>query len=186
MASSLKGYIPALARLMQTTPAALYERQRALVRAGLLAAGEGRGPGSGVRTTAPAVALLILSVLSTDRLSESDARTGILAELSPANGKRCPHTGRRTFIDAFATLLVGTGQASAVNEITVSRTADLARLKYYDHDSDEQRISEFVGKNTDEPGISVSVSLSHNLLMQISGDVQAIVLESFNREEQRQ
>jgi hypothetical protein len=131
------------------------------------------------------VALLILSVLSTDRLNESEARSRALAALHPLpDRERCPHTGMKSFLNAFAALLVGTGKASAVIEITVSRTADRASFRYYDAGADHEiKTSQWMGSAAIEPGISVSASLSHNLLMQISADVQAIVLEGFNREE---
>src|ERR1700730_12936218 len=71
MTTSLKAYMPPLARLLGVTPAMLYERQRSLVRAGLLDAGSGWGPGSGVRTTARSVALLLISVRASDSLTVS-------------------------------------------------------------------------------------------------------------------
>ena len=63
---SLKGLIPRLAHELGMTPDALYERQRALVRAGLLKGVEGKGPGSGVRATPYATALLLIAVLAAD------------------------------------------------------------------------------------------------------------------------
>jgi hypothetical protein len=84
--------------------AALYERQRALVRAGLLHSSGGRGPGSGVRATADAIALLLISLLATDSLSETAKRTKALANLKSVTG-RCPLTSKRTFIDAVTAAL---------------------------------------------------------------------------------
>ena len=49
--ASLKSLIPELARALDMTSAALYERQRALVRASLLQQRPGHGPGSGVVAT---------------------------------------------------------------------------------------------------------------------------------------
>ena len=66
--ASLKGYIPGLARILGTTPDALYERQRALVRAGLLDQGAGRGPGRGVRAPEAAVAFRVIATLAPVRL----------------------------------------------------------------------------------------------------------------------
>jgi hypothetical protein len=182
MSSSLKGYTPALARHLGTSPAALYERQRVLVSAGLLHAAEGRGPGSGVRATAPAVALLLLSVLTTDRLTESEASVRALASAKPS-ASRCPFTRTTSFLDAFAAVLVTTGKAAGVTEIIVSRTAERAQIKYCHREKDgthTMQISEFFGSRSKEPGISVSAVLSHSLLQQIASDVHAIVLEGFN------
>src|SRR5665213_457167 len=83
MSSSLKGYTPGLGRLLGVSAAALYERQRALVRGGLLEIEGGRGPGSGVRVTARALALLIISVLATDSLAETASRTRKVAAARP-------------------------------------------------------------------------------------------------------
>lgn len=176
--TSLKGYIPALGRLLGLSPAALYERQRALVREGHLGAEAGRGPGSGVRATAPSVALVVLSVLATDRLSETDPRVRALTAARPSKGGRCSYTRRESFLSAFETILAATGMAAGVIDITVSRTADRALIRYYDN-HDQIRTSEFVGLNGLEPGISVTATLDHNLLQQIAQDVQAIILDSF-------
>jgi hypothetical protein len=185
MSASLKGYIPALARLLETTPAALYERQRALVRAGLLAAADGRGPGSGVRATHSAVALLILSILATDRLTESDARVRALASARPEGSERCPCTGQTDFLNALSYVLAASGKAAQVNEITVSRTADRSSIRFNnrEHDHALERVF-FSAGGSPEPGISVVATLNHNLLQQIASDVHAMALESFNDTEQ--
>jgi len=62
--TSLKGLIPKLAKAVGMTPAAIYERQRALVHAGLLHPRSGRGPGSGVPADAKSVAILLISLLA--------------------------------------------------------------------------------------------------------------------------
>jgi hypothetical protein len=177
MQSSLKGYTPALARLLGTTPAALYERQRALVRAGLLDVGDGRGPGSGVRSTPASVAMLLIGVLAADGLAGAESRAATIAGAKPDGGECCPLTRRRTFAEALSYLLAATGAAACVNEITISRTADRATIKFDNHDG--AGISQFLGENSREPGIRVTATLTHSLLMSIVGDVQAIVGESF-------
>ena len=93
---SLKSLIPLLAQTLETTPAALYERQRALVRAGLIAAEPGRGPGSGVRATPHSVAMLLLSLLATGSLSETEKQTKALANLKSKDG--CPITGKKFLV----------------------------------------------------------------------------------------
>lgn len=104
---SLKSLIPSLAHELKFSEAALYERQRALVRAGLLHSSGGRGPGSGVRATTDAIALLLISLLATDSLSETADRTKALANLKSVTG-RCPLTGKKTFIDAVTAALQDT------------------------------------------------------------------------------
>ena len=72
---SLKSRLPSLAARLNMSPAALYERQRALVRAELLKVRPGRGPGSGVPLTAASLATLLISVVATTSLSEVEAQT---------------------------------------------------------------------------------------------------------------
>ena len=100
MSLSLKSLIPVLAYVLKIFPAALYERQRALVRAGLLQARPGRGPGSGVRATPESVALLLISLIATGSLSEVERKTKVVAALR-SRTKRCPLTGEKTFVNAL-------------------------------------------------------------------------------------
>src|SRR5258708_3677450 len=74
--NSLKQFIPLMSgAFVNLSESALYERQRALVRAGLLHPVAGRGPGSGVELSPESVAMLLLAVLGTDNLSEVEAAT---------------------------------------------------------------------------------------------------------------
>jgi hypothetical protein len=177
MNGSLKGYTPALGRLLGLNPMTLYERQRALVRHGLLDAEAGRGPGSGVRTTASSVARLLVSALATDRLSEAYSRTRVIADARPAEVDRCPYTGARSFWEGLTRLLSMSGVAAGVIEVTVSRTADRAAIKYW-HDV-EPKVSWFLGPAANESGFAVAATMSGQLLQQIAQDVQSISLETF-------
>lgn len=67
----LKTFIPALAAVLGVSELALYERQRSLVRDGLLTKTEGQGPGSGVRFTSEAVATLLIAILTTSSLKKT-------------------------------------------------------------------------------------------------------------------
>ena len=102
--TSLKSLIPALAGILDMKPAAIYERQRALVRAGLLESRPGRGPGSGVPATPHSVAMLIISIAATHSLSEVADQTKIVANLKSASGP-CPLTGKKTFGQALTAIL---------------------------------------------------------------------------------
>jgi hypothetical protein len=176
--TSLKAYMPPLARLLGTTPATLYERQRSLVRAGLLDAGSGWGPGSGVRTTAGSVALLLISVLASDSLTISESRTGDIANAAPLGIDRCPLTGTRSFWDALAVLLGTRGKSRRVNEIRVSRTATSASIFY--RDGSTIRTSEFAGPSAREPGLRVVATLARDPFRTVADDVRAMVGEKFN------
>jgi hypothetical protein len=100
---SLKSFIPSACPHLGVSPAALYERQRALVRLGVLHGKEGKGRGSGVRLSAGAVAALLASLLATDSLSEV-ADTILLLNLKPNEGT-CPITEATTFWGALTYLL---------------------------------------------------------------------------------
>jgi hypothetical protein len=125
MAGSLKAYAPLLAWRLGTTPAALYERQRALVHEGMLDQSTGRGPGSGVQVGPYPVALLLVAVLATDSLSETAEKVRIFAAAkgSTANGL-CPLTGEQTFVEAVARVLDrGEPHWRKIQGITVRRTS---------------------------------------------------------------
>ena len=70
-----------------------------------------------------------------------------------------------------------------MTEILVSRTADRASFKYWDR-AGGLKVSEFSGTHSDEPGIIVSATLSHNLLQDIANNVQALMLETFDLADQ--
>jgi hypothetical protein len=114
--SSLTSFLPELIPLFGMTEQAIYERQRALVRMKMLAAPKGRGRGSGVEATPETVARLIVALLATENLSDTDDRVQRLA-FAPFTGtdkrvrkparselQRCPWTGARTFVDALTFL----------------------------------------------------------------------------------
>jgi hypothetical protein len=88
MTTSLKAFIPELAKALEMNPTALYERQRSLIRGGLLEVKSGHGPGSGVRLNPESVAMLLISVLATNSLVDVEAKTREGAELRGRGGKR--------------------------------------------------------------------------------------------------
>jgi hypothetical protein len=74
-----------------------------VVREGVLKARPGRGPGSGVSADENSVAVLLISILSHDLLTEAPA-TKVYCELrSPKN--KCPVTGATTFREAISAIL---------------------------------------------------------------------------------
>jgi hypothetical protein len=175
MSSSLKGLIPALARRIGTSPAALYERQRALIRVGLLAAEAGRGPGSGVRATSPAVALLLIAVLATDNLSETDDRIRGLMDAAPVRGKRCPLTRMPTFLDAMAAILLSKNLSRRVINVTVSRNDGTARVGFTI--GGKEVASEFRSKGSErKAGLRVEASFDRDTIALIADDVISIAI----------
>lgn len=83
--ASLKAFLPEIAKAFGTTADALYSRQRALVRLGLLPVTKGKGPGSGVPLTPDTFGVMLISLLAAETLAETDERIARLCEATPAN-----------------------------------------------------------------------------------------------------
>lgn len=86
----------------------LYERQRELVRCGLLPVRSGRGPGSGVPLTAETLATFLIGLLATDSLIDVGDRTKELCNARPdAVGPKNSFTEKRTFHSDLMRALIG-------------------------------------------------------------------------------
>ena len=151
---SLKGLIATyLARELNMTPAALYERQRALVRAGLIKGEEGRGPGSGVRATPHSVAMLLIAVLAADSLSEIEESTKRFAGLKSGSGI-CPITGKKTFVSAVAAILASPQLSGAAHTITVNRGGPFGPAAHIDFIMPDDKLSSgFAGAKREQRGL---------------------------------
>jgi DNA-binding IscR family transcriptional regulator len=158
---SLKRLITDVSALTELSEAAVYERQRALVRAGLLKTERGRGPGSGVRGTPKSVALLLISLLATGNLSEAGLSTRIFAKLENKEGS-CPLTGKRTFEEAVTAILASKELAQRVIAINVSRETRETEITYRDPSKGGNITSSEFGLTGQpgEPGLSLRASLS--------------------------
>jgi hypothetical protein len=122
---SLKAFAPILASLLQTTPAAIYERQRALIRAGVLPTPIGRGRGNGLPATAETAALMLIAIMVTDNLSDTDGRVQKLADAKVdlrARKQGCRLTKALTFKAALTSILASEELSAAVSSIYVSRS----------------------------------------------------------------
>jgi hypothetical protein len=129
--TSLKALLPELAEIFDSTPDALYERQRQLIRLGLLRKlTRGRGPGSGVPLTADNLAPLIIALAATDNLSDTDDRVCKLCDASPLFKPTCPLTGAKTFKTAMAQILGSTKIADRVSAVFVNRNWLVATIQY--------------------------------------------------------
>ncbi len=122
---SLKAFAPLLALKLGTTPAAIYERQRALIRAHLLPAPIGRGRGNGLPARAETVAFMIIALMVTDNLSDTDDRVQKAADAAfvPLPGKktRCTFTGAQDFKSALIVILESKEVAREVTSIQLLR-----------------------------------------------------------------
>ena len=176
MIGSLKAYAPRLASLLGTTPAALYERQRALVRAGLLTQPQGRGPGSGVPVRPYEVALLFIAVLASDSLSDTSEKVRLVSTArSSADDNVCPLTGEQTFVEAVARVLDRSHDHwRKVDDITVHRTTGAGSISYKgDRDAG---ISYFnpARRAPQSRGLAVDASLRRELIIEIASDLKKI------------
>jgi hypothetical protein len=81
--ASLKSFLQGVAPILGVSLATLYERQRALVRLGVLPPSTGAGPGSGVPFTAENFAAILISLLASDSLSDVDQSMVTLFKAMP-------------------------------------------------------------------------------------------------------
>jgi DNA-binding Lrp family transcriptional regulator len=169
----LKAFIPQLSKALNISETALYERQRALVRAGLLEHTGGRGPGSGVRLSAEAVAMMLIAVLATDSLSETEAATRLLAKAKRGRGPAYKKFERslgdaQTFKDALVNALSSDEVASQTKMVRVYRQ-DCVGCFLTGH-GDEVAAEFFSSKKAAPTELHVIAELSvptmHNLLRQ--------------------
>jgi hypothetical protein len=180
MPSSLKAYAPLLASRLGTTPAALYERQRALVRDGILEHSEGRGPGSGVQLGPYPVALLLVAVLATDSLSETvdKVRTFATAKSIAADGL-CPLTRKPTFVEALALLLdYAHGHWRKMINVTVHRTRATAAIEYKDNSGSTASVFaahvEIDARLPAPTKLVVNAMLTRDLIIDIAMDLKKV------------
>lgn len=82
---------------------------------------EGRGRGSGVRLSAESLAILLISALATDSLSEVAIESADAAN-AKAMQKKCPVTGKTTFKDALAASLKDPTLGKRIKEINVIKS----------------------------------------------------------------
>lgn len=117
---SLTAFLPEIAPYVGLTNAALYERQRALVRLGLLPKPQGRGRGSGAEATPRNVALLLISVLMTDNLSDTNMNIKALAT-APVRKRSLPMKKGKNFLEALTIVLGDEKLAAEVASVQVDR-----------------------------------------------------------------
>ena len=166
--ASLKHLIDIVGDALCVTPAALYERQRVLVRAGLLEAAVSKGPGGGIQATPETVALLLTATLASSALSEVGKRTRQIASAKYVpRGKetRCPVSQATTFIEALVWAISSLENAKRSGLVTVSQTRPTASILFYR--KSRSHVSVF-GTNSYTPGIHISADLPSDSLEQVA------------------
>jgi len=130
---SLKLFASVIAELTGVSAIALYERQRALIRAGVLPTPVGRGRGNGLPASPETVSWLLIALLVTDSLSETDKRVAKWgsAKFDPiGNLKRCGLTGKTNFRSALASIISSETIAARADDVEVHRVHAFARINY--------------------------------------------------------
>lgn len=180
MTRSLKLFAPGMADLLGMTAAALYNRQRELVRAGLLEHEGHRGPGSGVRTTAGAVATLLIAALAEDGLADVAVQTG---RIIAAEDKSATEANRhfRRFGDALPALLTSEAKSRKVVDLTISKNAGLAVIRYREGKSTISQT--FINDAEKVPAIRKDATISGAIVAALSAQVRAIIEEGAVAEE---
>jgi hypothetical protein len=169
--ASLKPFTFKLAPMLGMTPSALYERQRALVRAGLLVQGRGRGPGSGVQATASTVALLLIAALATGNLSNADVCARDIATAKQLGDT--PHTLKaRTFHEALTSILSSKTLSLLVTKLVIYQSVPWAEIHL-------ARNVELFGTNALQksrqlPGVRVTAEIDGDILRQIATNLAAV------------
>lgn len=177
MVISLTSFLPNLVPDLGLTQAALYERQRALVRLGLLQKPTGRGRGSGSDATPHGIALVVLSVLATDNLSEMDERIAALAR-APIDEwhkrKICRLTRKTTFVNALAEVIRHPELAQRVRSVEVERQGVYATIYWEQSISKKVELSRFNHYRSGErASIEVRAQLSGRALARIGARLKA-------------
>ncbi|WP_092031059.1 hypothetical protein [Bradyrhizobium sp. OK095] len=163
MVISLKSYIPTLARVLNDSESALYERQRALVREGLLEATPGKGPGSGVRATPESVAMLLIGYLASVSLVEAGERARAIARAKAGVGKTA-----EAFKDALARTLSSEELAATVKTIRVGITHGDASIET------QVGNTTFAGRTVGNPAVRIEVAMDADTVRTISKAVAAL------------
>ncbi|MGA7182700.1 MAG: hypothetical protein WBY67_05235 [Pseudolabrys sp.] len=133
MTTSLKSFLPVLSRILAEPADALYKRQLALVREGLMESVPGQGRGSGVRATPESVAMLLIGVLASPSLSQAGPAARWIANARPGYPKyQCPLTGATTFGGVLAKVLSDESISKRVVNVSVQPSAKLASVTYDD------------------------------------------------------
>jgi hypothetical protein len=185
MANSLKSLFPAMGRILDLTPDALYAYQRAFVAAGILDATPGRGPGSGVRADPDAVAQFLIGLLTRASMEENISLARSLGNAKSVDGQ-CPLTGAKRFKDALACVLANEALASRVNEVLIGVTLCQALILYdgakstpppYSEEFSAQRAaypvksSIFVGTSKNRNPLRFQASIPSDTLLSLAKEI---------------
>jgi hypothetical protein len=177
--ASLKASLPYLAPIFGLTTDALYERQRALVRHGVLKAIPGRGPGTGVPLSADNLATLLIAVAAVNSLSEVDHRIIEFCEATPIDARRpvpidqCPLTGQKTFRGAVQSILLKKELVSCVEHLSIDQNTPFIFIEF----TRQRKVNRSLFRHGVEPfkkGIEKMTLIRREVLASLNGLLQEV------------
>jgi hypothetical protein len=174
MTSSLKPFLARLARVLVTSEGTLYERQRALVREGLLESLPGQGRGSGVRASPDSLAMLLISFLSSVGLTDAALLTKETSKAKAVTGK-CPLTGATTLREAVAKILADPALFDQVKRLSITGLRGVAEITY-----GKNQVSLFEGRASEKEGVRITMALKFDEMR----GFQRVTLDMFRKEDQ--
>jgi hypothetical protein len=197
---SLQGCLPALAEVLNVNRTTLYERQRALVREGLLEVLPGHGRGSGVRATPESVAMLTIGMLASVNLADVGPLARSLGRATLIDSQ-CRLTGAKTLHAALSRIFADESLAKRVSGISVQvnvgraaigfdgsdaeRDMDLVSLKsaLESRGATKVRVSPqptssiFSTRKHEEKGLRVIVSIPRQTVRDLAATVRTLLTE---------
>jgi hypothetical protein len=123
------------------------------------------------------VALVLIAVLAAENLADADTRTSVIADAAPTGTSRCPLTGMKNFLDAFAAVITQRSLSSKISEIRVSRRRPEASIKYSDGPG-IVRTSAFSGPSAVRSSMRVEATLDRAGIQAIGKMVSEILLST--------
>ena len=139
--ASLKSFLQGVAPILGVSLATLYERQRALVRLGVLPPSTGAGPGSGVPFTAKNFAAILISLLASDSLSDVDQSMVALFKAKPETtsddwswGRSEKRSDGRLLPTDFWSELTPRGKPTFLRDVALVLSGYTAKVPWEEHE----------------------------------------------------
>lgn len=171
--TSLRKYGDELAKVLGSTSAAIYERQRLAVRIGLIELAGSRGPGGGTQASPETVAALLICYVCANG-PEPEAHSKDIA------GARATTKGNilkaDTFLAALAILLGSTELASKTLAVRIAQLDGKATIEFKNSPP-----LIFHGQLRSAYAIHFDVKLSGVLIQFIAGDLSRFVTTQLSR-----
>lgn len=156
--ASLKSFLQGVAPILGVSLATLYERQRALVRLGVLPPSTGAGPGSGVPFTAENFAAILISLLASDSLSDVDQSMVALFKAKPETtfdwswGRSEKRSDGRLLPTDFWSELTPRGKPTFLRDVALVLSGYTAKVPWEEHEEAYEPVW-YIGDTT---GVRVS------------------------------